>query len=185
MTAITRAYRIRCYPNGAQLRLLNHWFGVSRWLWNWALDWRTKAYQRRKESLTGVDISRRLTKLKQLPRFAWLTKPPATCLTQTLRDQDAAFAHLFRRIKNGETPGYPRFRSRHDNTVSLRFQDVSEAKWARGVVSLPKLGAVNSPSLCRRCPVPIPSRSSAKPMGATTLPSPRRSRSSCCPSPVR
>lgn len=142
MPAVRRSYRIRAYPNPAQTRMLNQWYGASRWLWNWALDSRTKAYQRRKESITGVDISRRLTKLKTLLHFAWLAKPPATCLTQTLRDQDAAFAHFYRRVKAGETPGYPRFRSRHDNTVSLRFQDVSETKWTRGVVSLPKLGAM-------------------------------------------
>jgi putative transposase len=142
MPAVQRSFRIRAHPNGAQIRMLNQWYGASRWLWNWALDSRSKAYKRRKQSVTGVDISRRLTKLKTLPKFSWLAKPPATCLTQTLRDQDAAFAHFFRRVKAGETPGYPRFRSRYDNTVSIRFQDVSEAKWMRGVVSLPKLGSV-------------------------------------------
>lgn len=142
MPAVQRSYRVRAYPNGAQIRLLNQWFGCARFLWNWSLSSRTKAYQRRKESVSGIDISRRLTKLKRLPQFAWLANPPATCLTQTLRDQDVAFAHFFRRVKAGEKPGYPRFRSRHDNTASLRFQDVSLAKWANGIVSLPKLGAV-------------------------------------------
>ena len=67
---------------------------------------------------------------------------PATCLTQTLRDQDAAFSHFFRRVKAGETPGYPKFRSRYDQAVSLRFQGVSLPQWAKGAVSLPKLGPV-------------------------------------------
>ena len=142
MPAVQRSYRVRAYPNGAQLRMLNQWFGASRWLWNWALAMRTKAYARRKESLTGIAISRKLTKLKTVPKFAWLVKVPATCLTQCLRDQDRAFVNFFRRVKAGEKPGYPRFKSRYDNTRSLRFQDVSEAKWLRGVVSLPKLGAV-------------------------------------------
>lgn len=142
MPAVHRSYRIRTYLNGAQVRMLNQWYGSARWLWNWALDMRTKAYQRRKESLTSIAISRKLTQLKTVPKFSWLTKVPATCLTQCLRDQDRAFVNFFRRVKIGETPGYPRFRSRHDNTVSLRFQDVSKAKWARGIVSLPKLGPV-------------------------------------------
>lgn len=142
MPAVQRSYRIRAYPNGAQIRLLNQWFGASRWLWNWALDSRKKAYTRRKESITGIDISRRLTKLKTLSSFAWLAKPPATCLTQTLRDLDTAYSHFFRRVKAGETPGFPRFRSRYDSAASLRFQDVSLPKWAKGVVSLPKLGVV-------------------------------------------
>lgn len=142
MPAAQRSYRIRCYPNPAQVRMLSHWVGASRWLWNWALDSRIKAYNRRQESITGVDISRRLTKLKKLPRYAWLAHPPATCLTQALRDLDSAYSHFFRRAKNGEKPGFPRFRSRYDNVVSLRFQDVSPAKWLKGTVSLPKLGAV-------------------------------------------
>ena len=34
MADITRSYRIRAYPNGAQRRLLDRWFGGVRWLWN-------------------------------------------------------------------------------------------------------------------------------------------------------
>lgn len=142
MPAVQRSYRIRCYPNPAQERMLRQWFGCARFLWNWSLSSRSKAYQRRKESISGIDISRRLTKLKRLPQFAWLANPPATCLTQTLRDQDTAFSNFFRRVKAGEKPGYPRYRSRHDSTQSLRFQDVSLSKWVKGIVSLPKLGAV-------------------------------------------
>lgn len=141
MPAVQRSYKIRCYPNPAQIRMLNHWFGTSRWLWNWALSSRTKAYERRKESISSIDISRRLTKLKQLPSFAWLKDCPATALTQTLRDQDSAFAHFFRRVKAGEKPGYPRYRKRQ-TAASLRFQDASIAKWAKGIVSLPKLGPI-------------------------------------------
>ena len=141
MPAVQRSYRIRAYPNGAQIRMLNHWFGASRWLWNWSLSSRTKAYKRRKESVSGIDISRRLTKLKKLSRFAWLQDPPATCLAQSLRDQDTAFSNFFRRVKSGETPGYPRFRKRQISG-SLRFQGVSIPKWENGIVSLPKLGAI-------------------------------------------
>jgi hypothetical protein len=30
MSHITRSYRIRAYPNGAQRRLLDRWFGATR-----------------------------------------------------------------------------------------------------------------------------------------------------------
>lgn len=153
MPAVQRSFRIRAYPNPAQIRMLNQWYGSARWLWNWALDMRTKAYQRRKESLTSIAVSRKLTKLKTVPKFSWLAKVPATCLTQCLRDQDRAFVNFFRRVKAGETPGYPRFKARQMNG-SLRFQDVSEVKWLGGAVSLPKLGrmklAENLPAIA--CP---------------------------------
>jgi putative transposase len=140
MPLVQRSYRIRAYPNAAQVRMLNHWFGSVRWLWNHALEMRSKAYQRRKESVTGVDVSRHVTRLKKLPRFAWIAKAPSTCLTQCLRDQDKAFANFFRRVKRGEDPGYPRFKAR-SMAGSLRFQDVSP-KWTKGILVLPKLGAV-------------------------------------------
>ena len=140
MPLIQRSYRIRCYPNGAQVRMLNQWFGSVRFLWNHALEMRTKAWQRRKERVTGVDISRRVTKIKKLPRFAWLAKVPCTCLTQCLRDQDKAFANFFRRVKTGEAPGYPKWKT-YGMAGGLRFQDVSP-KWVKGLLVLPKLGPV-------------------------------------------
>ena len=45
MTDITRSYRIRAYPNGAQRRLLDRWFGGVRWLWNTTLEIRSAAYR--------------------------------------------------------------------------------------------------------------------------------------------
>lgn len=133
--------------------MLNHWFGCSRWLWNWSLESRKKAYERRKESVSGIDISRRLTKLKKLPRFEWLQKPPATCLTQTLRDQDKAFANFFRRVKAGENPGYPKFKKR-SYSAALRFQGASLQNWINGVVSLPKLGRIKIAETLPDCACP-------------------------------
>ena len=51
-------YKLRCYPTRGQERELGRWFGHSRWVWNWALDARRKAYRRRGETLTSVDLSR-------------------------------------------------------------------------------------------------------------------------------
>ena len=45
MSTVTRSYRIRAYPNGAQRRLLDRWFGATRWLWNTALGIRCEAYR--------------------------------------------------------------------------------------------------------------------------------------------
>jgi putative transposase len=132
---VTRSYRIRAHPNGAQRRFLNRWFGASRWLWNTALEIRSEAYRERGLTLTGNDVSRWLTQWKRTPGHEWLAQVPATCLTQCLRDQDAAFRNFFARRAR-----YPRFKGR-STTGSLRFQGVGAA-WARGLVSLPKLGAL-------------------------------------------
>jgi transposase len=86
MSSITRSYRIRDYPNGAQRRLLDRWFGATRWLWNTALGIRSEAYRECGVSLTGNDLSRWLTQWKRTPGHKWLAEIPATVLTQCLRD---------------------------------------------------------------------------------------------------
>jgi len=135
MSSITRSYRIRAYPNGAQRRLLDRWFGATRWLWNTALAIRSEAYRECGLSLTGNDLSRWLTQWKRTSGHEWLAAIPATVLTRSLRDQDAAFRNFF-----GGRARYPRFK-RKSISGSVRFQDVGRA-WTRGTLSLPKLDSL-------------------------------------------
>jgi putative transposase len=135
MRRITRSYRIRTYPNGAQRRLRDRWFGAYRWLWNTALEIRTEAYRECGLRLTGNDISCWLTQWKRTEGHDWLRAVPATCLTQCLRDQDTAFRNYF-----GGRAHYPKFK-RKGSTGSLRFQGAGTA-WKRGILTLPKLGVL-------------------------------------------
>ncbi|HMI73514.1 MAG TPA: RNA-guided endonuclease TnpB family protein, partial [Steroidobacteraceae bacterium] len=135
MRRITRSYRIRSYPNGAQRRLRDRWFGAYRWLWNTALEIRTAAYRECGLKLTGIDISRWLTQWKGTQGHEWLKLVPATCLTQCLRDQDAAFRNFF-----AGRAQYPKFK-RKGSAGSLRFQGAGTA-WKRGILTLPKLGVL-------------------------------------------
>jgi putative transposase len=135
MRRITRSYRIRSYPNGAQRRLRDRWFGAYRWLWNTALEIRTAAYRECDLKLTGNDISRWLTQWKGTQGHEWLKVVPATCLAQCLRDQDAAFRNFF-----AGRAEYPKFK-RKGSAGSLRFQGAGTG-WQRGILSLPKLGVL-------------------------------------------
>ena len=135
MRRITRSYRIRTYPNGAQRRLRDRWFGAYRWLWNTALEIRTAAYRECGLTLTGNDISRWLTQWKGTQGHEWLKIVPATCLTQCLRDQDTAFRNYF-----AGRAQYPKFK-RKGSAGSLRFQGAGTG-WKRGILSLPKLGVL-------------------------------------------
>jgi putative transposase len=135
MSLITRSYRLRAYPNGAQRRLLDRWFGATRWLWNTALEIRSEAYRTCGLSLTGNDLSRWLTQWKRTAGHEWLAEVPATALTQCLRDQDRAFSRFF-----ASRARYPRFKAK-GRRHSLRFQDVG-ASWRSRVLRLPKLGVL-------------------------------------------
>jgi putative transposase len=135
MSLITRSYRLRVYPNGAQRRLLDRWFGATRWLWNTALEIRSEAYRSCGLSLTGNDLSRWLTQWKRMVGHEWLAEVPATPLTRCLRDQDRAFSRFF-----AKRARYPRFKAK-GRRQSLRFQDVGTG-WRSRVLQLPKLGVL-------------------------------------------
>lgn len=140
-STIQRSYRIRIYPNADQRAVLNRWFGTARWAWNHALERRSKAYRRRGESVSGVDVSRAITALKKTTRYNWLTEVPAGVIVQKLRDQDRAFTNFF----SGRA-SYPRFRKR-SSAQSVRVQIDQRhhralSRWANGAVFIPGLGAM-------------------------------------------
>jgi putative transposase len=135
MRRFTRSYRIRAYPNGAQRRLRDRWFGAYRWLWNTALEIRTAAYRECGLALTGNDISSWLTQWKRTAGHDWLKLAPSSCLTQCLRDQDSAFRNFF-----AGRAQYPKYK-RKGSAGSLRFQGAGTG-WKRGTLSLPKLGVL-------------------------------------------
>lgn len=137
---VQKTYKYRIYPNATQRAQLAVEFGHARFVWNWALDMRSKAYRRRGESLNVVGISKMLTKLKRCRRYSWLKEANAQCLIQKLRDQDKAFANFFAgRAK------YPRFKKRHAKQ-SVRYQldqrIVLNNYRAGELLKLPKLGAL-------------------------------------------
>ena len=136
-----RGYKLRMYPTRTQERALAQWFGHARWVWNWGLESRQKAYVRRNETLTSVDLGKRVTKLKKAPSLSWLADVPTDCLTQKLRDLDTAFANFF----DGRAR-YPRFKSRR-GTQSARacidHRHVGKVgAWSEGTMVLPNIGRV-------------------------------------------
>ncbi|MCY3731288.1 MAG: helix-turn-helix domain-containing protein, partial [Rhodospirillaceae bacterium] len=72
-------HRLRCYPTAVKRRRLEGDFGAARWLYNRALEYRTKACRRRGEPVTGVDSSRLLTRLKCTLRCGWLNDTRQRC----------------------------------------------------------------------------------------------------------
>ncbi len=141
---IQRTYKLRVYPSSEQRERLARWFGAARWVWNHALERRSKAYRRRGESVSGVDVSRALTGLKRTRRYGWLGEVPSGIATQKLRDQDAAFKAFF-----AGRARYPRFKKRGAGQQAVRLQvdarhvGVQQA-WAAGEVFVPGLGRLKS-----------------------------------------
>lgn len=85
------------------------------------------------------ECSKDLTELKK--SLMWLKEVDATALQSSLRDLDTSFQNFFRRVKNGEKPGYPKFKSKKNRHQSYKSKCVgTNIKVLDKAVQLPKLG---------------------------------------------
>jgi len=113
---IRKSYKYRIYPNQIQQELFEKHFGSVRWVFNWGLEKKIKAYQKNKKTLSCFDLTNELTKLKKKKDFQWFNEVNSQSLQMSLRNLDNAFTNFFR--KNGK---FPRFKSRKDNKNSFQI----------------------------------------------------------------
>lgn len=109
MEPVLRKVVYRLYPSRSQEAALLDMLGLHQRLYNAALEQRIAAWRLQRKSLSAYDQSRDLTELRaDDERYAGLNAQSAQVTLQRLH---LAFVAFFRRCKNGETPGFPRFRS--------------------------------------------------------------------------
>src|SRR6185312_2910313 len=105
-----KTFKYCIYPTKQQQRLLEQQLEECRWLYNHLLAERRDAWEQRQESLRYYDQAMTLPILKATrPSLAQVN---AQALQNVAVRIDLAFKAFFRRMKAGETPGYPRFRGR-------------------------------------------------------------------------
>jgi putative transposase len=107
---VLKTFQYRLYPTAEQERQMIATLDQCRWLYNHLLEARKHAWEKRQENLAYVEQANTLPALKaERPSLA-------TVHSQVLQNVavrlDLAFKAFFRRVKAGETPGYPRFRGR-------------------------------------------------------------------------
>ena len=132
-----RNYKFRMYPTKSQAEQLEIQFEFLRFLYNSALQERIDYYNKYKENLSYYAQSRHLPEIKKL--FPEETKNiHSQVLQECLKTLDKAFSAFFRRLKNGENPGFPRFK-KFKRFVSIKFPQVI-SDLSRGCIILRKLG---------------------------------------------
>jgi len=124
------AHQITIRPNATQEKALGRACGVARHVWNWGINQKNEALKARKAaSAAGIpknlwpkvpnhmDLHRKLVILKHKTLeeggLPWLKEVSKCAAQMALQDLDKAYDRTFRRIKKGETPGFPKFKSRN------------------------------------------------------------------------
>lgn len=136
-----RGYRFKLYPTADQAETLGRWVGVTRLVYNLALEQR-RDFWRQYRASEGKSISfasqcRELTSLRA--DVNWVEEVPRSTLEAALLDLDRAFGAFFKGA------GYPKARRMGANdAIRFKGRQVSvrslNRRWAE--VSIPKLGAL-------------------------------------------
>jgi putative transposase len=110
-----KAFKFRFYPTPEQEAQLAQTFGCARYVYNWGLETRTKAYAQEQKNLKYPDTCKKLTALKKEPERLFLGEVSAAVLQQSLRNLESSFSNFF--AKRGK---YPKFKNKHDRQ-SVRY----------------------------------------------------------------
>ncbi|MGD0331528.1 MAG: transposase [Nitrososphaeria archaeon] len=104
------SYKFRIYPNKQQALQLTSVFNFCRFLYNCSLEERISFYTKYNKSLTYNMQAAELAEVKAaFPEEA--EHIYSQTLQAVLKQLDSAYQGFFRRVKNGEDPGFPRFKN--------------------------------------------------------------------------
>jgi putative transposase len=154
-----KSYKFRLYPTKKQVETLQWTLDRCRELYNAALQERRDAYNiavRQHPNYYDVDVRKELTKAyavgfnqqsAQLPEIKEVREEYREIYAQVLQDVlhhvDKAMKAFFRRVKSGQTPGYPRYQgqNRYD---SFTYPQVSNSSVGieGNKLALPKIGYI-------------------------------------------
>ncbi len=122
-----RSYKFRLRPTARQHVALQACLDAHRELYNAALEERRQAWKRHRK---GVSYGTQSSQLKDIRSVrADIGRWSFSSQQTTLRRLNKAFAAFFRRAKGGQTPGYPRFKSK-DRFDSVEWpKDGDGCRW--------------------------------------------------------
>lgn len=106
-----RCFKYRLYPTRDQQSAILGQFYQCRRLYNAMLEQRRTAWRSHRVSLGLSEQSRQMVEVVEaLPEYQAIY---SQVLRHTAKRLDLAFQAFFRRIREGATPGFPRFRGPH------------------------------------------------------------------------
>jgi putative transposase len=142
-TKVQTAFKVRLYPSKDQINKINQFIGSSRFVYNYFLDYRIKAYKTENRSVYYQETSQQLTVLKQQSELSWLKEVDKFALQNSLKDLQTAFNNFFREHAKGNSKqGYPTFKKKHGTKQSYQTNLTNkniEVDFEHQRIKLPKL----------------------------------------------
>ena len=139
---------MKLYPSASQAAEMERVCDLNRALYHAALQERIDAWRLAKASITFAAQCKSVTQIRRDdPAYLGLN---AQSLQVTLKRLDLAFSHFFRRVKAGETPGFPRFKGKNRfpgfgfKTHGDGFKFEPGTNWRHGRLRLSGIGTMRA-----------------------------------------
>ena len=140
-----RSVKIRLYPDKEQTTMINKLLGCCRFVYNQVLARKINQYKEYNISENRSTLSYWFHhELLTNSEFEWLKEQNTKVLKQSIMDMLSAYKHFFE-----QHTGYPKFKSKHDNKQSCRFEIGAISK--RNNYTNYKLSLANIKNIKFRC----------------------------------
>ena len=120
-----KSFKYRLFINKTQEVKLDSLFNSARFLYNCALEHRITCYKQWHKSINYYDQANALKEIRNID--GGIAQLNFCCSQDILRQLDKAFQAFFRRIKQGDTPGFPRFKGKD------RFHSITFPSYGNGI----------------------------------------------------
>lgn len=128
-----KAFKYRIYPNKEQAEKIDKNIGCVRWIYNYALAKKMKAWQQEKKNISRFDIQKDLPELKKQKETEWLKEADSMALVFSLLNLDNAYQKFFKEHK-----GYPRFKSKKNKKQNYTTYQNIKIDWDNQKLSIAK-----------------------------------------------
>ena len=134
LMVITRAYKIRLYPNKAQRVFFNKSFGCCRVIYNEMLYELQNAYK------NGITLNKNELFKQIKSKYVWLSESDSQGLCNTYQDLNTAYRNFFNKKAK-----FPKFKKKKDKNTyrnAMCIKDVSKLFPDKTHIVIPKAGKI-------------------------------------------
>jgi putative transposase len=129
-----KAFEYRIYPTAEQKEQIAKHIGCARWMYNYALEKKMKAWTKDKKSLSRFDIQADLPALKKAEDTKWLKEVNSQSLQASLEHLDRAYTKFFK-----EKKGFPKFKNKHKSKQSFSIPQHTDVNFEKCLLLVPKM----------------------------------------------
>lgn len=131
---ITRAYKIRLYPNKAQKTFFNKTFGCCRVIYNEMLWNLQESYK------NGITLNKNELFKKIKTKYNWMQNSDSQGLCNTYQDLNSAYNNFF--AKRSKFPKFKKKKDKNSYRNGMCLKDISKLLPDRNHIKIPKAGLV-------------------------------------------